>query len=71
MSTGLLKALGNRTPGTDRMPSGSCNVSECEFPKEVDIIYGRGTGRLYAPSMCAKGLAVQALAVANIVFAPA
>ena len=26
------------------MPSGSCNVSECEFPKEVDIVYGIGTG---------------------------
>ena len=37
------------------MPSGSCNVSECEFPKEVDIIYGRGTGRLHAPSMARIG----------------
>ena len=44
-----------RTPGTNRMPSGSCNVSECEFPKEVDIIYGRGTGRLHAPSMARIG----------------
>ena len=50
----LIKQKG-RTPGTNRMPSGSCNVSECEFPKEVDIVYGRGTGRLHAPSMAQIG----------------
>ena len=36
--------LTGRTPGTNRMPSGSCNVSECEFPKEVDIVSQIRTG---------------------------
>ena len=36
--------LTGRTPGTNRMPSGSCNVSECEFPKEMDIVSQIRTG---------------------------
>ena len=36
--------LTGRTPRTDRRASGSCNVSECEFPKEVDRVSQIRTG---------------------------